>query len=266
MKTGFIGAGNMGKAVALSVIKKIPAKDIYISNRTPEKAKVFCKENNCVFSDNKTIAENCYFIFLGVKPQMMSDMLLEIKDVLNKRTDRFILVSMAAGLTTEKISKMAGGDYPVIRIMPNTPVSTGEGVVLICKNEFVTDEELDIFSNLISESGKTDYLPEELFDAGSAVSGCGPAFVYMFMDALAKGGEAAGLSYDKALLYAEQTLLGAAKLALSSKEAPDSLREKVCSPGGSTIEGVKSLWADDFEKTVMKAIEKSYMRTKELGK
>lgn len=266
MKIGFIGAGNMGKALALAVIKKAPKENIYISNRTPEKAKSFAEEQSIVFSSNNEIAKECKYIFLGVKPQMMAEMLSEISGILKERKDRFILVSMAAGLTTEKIADMAGGDFPVIRIMPNTPVSVSEGMVLICSNENVTESENEEFASLISESCKTDFLAEELFDAGSAVSGCGPAFVYMFADALAKGGAEAGLPYEKALFYAEQTVLGAAKLALISKEAPDSLREKVCSPGGSTIEGVKSFWNDNLEDIVKKAVKASYNRTKELGK
>lgn len=266
LKIGFIGAGNMGTALADAVIKKTNAKDVYISNRTSEKAEEFAVKTGCNFSDNKEISEKCKYIFLGVKPQMMGELLASLSETFSGRKDRFILVTMAAGLSCEKISFMAGGNYPVIRIMPNTPVSVGEGMVLICSNSFVTDDENKEFEALLSEGGKTLFLEEELFDAGSAVSGCGPAFVYMFADGLARGGEACGLPYEKALFLAEQTLLGASKLAISKNESPDSLREKVCSPGGSTIEGVKSLWADEFEKTVKKAINASYERTKELGR
>jgi len=266
MKTGFIGAGNMGTALALAVMKKEPGKNIYVSNRTPEKAKSFCEKNGCVFSDNKTIAKECNLIFLGVKPQMMAEMLSDISGILKERKDRFILVSMAAGLSTETISAMAGGEYPVIRIMPNTPVSVGEGMVLICSNPLVSDEELTEFANLLSESGKTEILDEKLFDAGSALSGCGPAFVYMFADALAKAGAGCGLSYDKALALSEQTVLGAAKLAITTKESPEALRIKVCSPGGSTIEGVKSFLNDNLDTIVENAVKASYKRTVELGK
>ena len=196
---------------------------------------------------------------------MKAEMLSSVSDILSERTDRFILVSMAAGLSCEKISQLAGGEYPVIRIMPNTPVSVGEGMILICSNSKVTDGENDEFEELLSEAGKTLFLEESLFDAGSAVSGCGPAFVYMFADALAKGGNFCGLDSEKALFLATQTLLGAAKLALSSEESPDSLREKVCSPGGSTIAGVATLESAAFRGAVMAALEASYKRTKELG-
>ena len=266
MKISFIGAGNMGRALASAVLNKAPKENILITNRTPEKAMNFANETGITYAENIRAFKEGFFIFLGVKPQMMEELLNEYKDILKERKDRFILVTMAAGLTTDKISQMAGCDYPIIRIMPNTPVAVGEGMTLISANPLVTENELSQFSDLLSSSGKTDIIPEELIDAGCALSGCGPAFVYMFADALAKSGENHGLSYEKARLYAEQTLKGAAKLAMSSKETLEELRINVCSPGGATIEGVKSLWNNNFEEITKNAVDAAYNRTKELNK
>lgn len=265
MKISFIGAGNMGTALAAAVIKKIPANNLLITNRTPEKAKVFAEKTGAVYAENKEAFEKGYFIFLGVKPQMMGELLSEYKDILKLRKDRFVLVSMAAGLTTDKICEMAEGKYPVIRIMPNTPVAIGEGMTLISKNTLVEDKELKDFVHILSESGKTDVIPEELIDAGCALSGCGPAFVYMFADALAKGAEEHGLPYETARLYAEQTLTGAAKLAMNSEDSLEELRIKVCSPGGATIEGVKTLINNNFEEITKSAVDAAFKRTKELN-
>ncbi len=265
MKISFIGAGNMGTALAAAVIKKVPAKNILITNRTPEKAKSFAEKTGAIYAGNEEALRTGYYIFLGVKPQMMAELLENYKNILNERKDRFVLVTMAAGLTTEKICEMAGRKYPVIRIMPNTPVAAGEGMTLISRNALVTEEELKEFVEILSESGKTDIIPEELIDAGCALSGCGPAFIYMFADALAKGAEKHGLPYEKARLYAEQTLIGAATLAMNSMDTLDDLRIKVCSPGGATIEGVKSLWNNNFEEITKNAVDAAYNRTKELN-
>ncbi len=265
MKISFIGAGNMGTALAAAVIKKVPANNILITNRTPEKAKAFAQKTGAIYAENDEALRTGYYIFLGVKPQMMAELLENYKNILNERKDRFVFVTMAAGLTTEKICEMAGGKYPVIRIMPNTPVSTGAGMTLISRNALVTEEELNEFVEILSESGKTDIIPEELMDAGCALSGCGPAFVYMFADALAKGAEKHGLPYEKARLYAEQTLIGAATLAMNSEDTLENLRIKVCSPGGATIEGVKSLWNKNFEEITKNAVDAAYNRTKELN-
>ena len=141
MNCGFIGIGNMGSALARAVCKTVPGSEIFLSNRTASKSENLARELQVKASTNREIAETCDYIFLGVKPQMMADMLSDIKDTLAARQKRFILISMAAALTTEDIEKMAGGKYSVIRIMPNTPVSIGEGVVLYTTTEKVTEED-----------------------------------------------------------------------------------------------------------------------------
>jgi pyrroline-5-carboxylate reductase len=150
--------------------------------------------------------------------------------------------------------------------MPNTPVSVGEGTVLYTANSEVTDGEIADFKAAMKFAGVLDEIPEKLIDAASAVSGCGPAFVFMFIESLADGAVACGLPRDKALVYAEQTVLGAARLALESGKHPGELKDAVCSPGGSTIEGVRTLEEGAFRASAVDAVIAAYEKTKTLGK
>jgi len=164
------------------------------------------------------------------------------------------------------IRRMAGAEYPIIRIMPNTPVSVGEGMILYDHTDNVPAEAVKVFCEMMRFAGRLDPLPEKLIDAGSAVSGCGPAFACLFLEALADGGVACGLPRDKAMEYATQMLLGTAKLALESGRHPGELKDAVCSPGGSTIAGVRALEQGSFRAAAMNAVEAAFVRTKELGK
>jgi pyrroline-5-carboxylate reductase len=262
---GFIGCGNMGAPLARAAAKGLSPEKLMLSNRTPSKAESLARELDCLASDNDMIARSAEVIFLGVKPQMMGEMLAGIAPVLARRSDRFILVSMAAGLTIARIREMAGGDYPVIRIMPNTPASIGEGMILY-SSDGVEPEELSRFLSVMQGAGRFDQLPETLIDAGSALSGCGPAFVYPFIEALADGAVACGLPRSKAQEYAAQTLIGAARLVLESGQHPGALKDAVCSPGGSTIAGVHALEEGGFRGTAMNAVIAAYEKTKALGK
>ena len=260
---GFIGTGNMGGALARAAAKTVDPVSVVLSNRTMEKAKILAEELDCRYAQTEFIAKTSSFIFLGVKPQSMRELLEELAPILAARTDRFVLVSMAAGLTMADIRSMAEGDYPVIRIMPNTPVSVGEGIILYDAVD-VTEEELKTFCHALSAAGLLDRLEEELFDAGTAVAGCGPAFADLFAEALADGGVANGLPCDKALVYAARMLKGAAALILETGEHPEKLKDAVCSPGGATIEGVKAMEQRDFHDTVMAAIDAAVKRSMEL--
>lgn len=262
----FIGVGNMGGALARAAARKLPPETILLSNRTAAKAEKLAKELKCDSGSASHAAKEGKYIFLGVKPQMMQGLLSEIAPVLANREDRFILVTMAAGLTMERISAMAGGEYPVIRIMPNTPCAVGEGVILCDANALVTENELAEFMDGMSEAGLIDRLDEKLIDAGSAVSGCGPAFVCLLMEALADGGVACGLPRQKALAYAAQMIKGTAALQLANGEHPGAMKDAVCSPGGSTIAGVRVLEERGFRGAAMDAVIAAVEKTKELGK
>ncbi|MBR1781348.1 MAG: pyrroline-5-carboxylate reductase [Oscillospiraceae bacterium] len=265
-KIAFLGCGNMGSALARAAAKR--TTNLMLTNRTPAKAEALAQELGVECGGNESAARSYDLLFLGVKPQIMGEVLQEIAPILRARAarqDRFILVSMAAGVPIARIRALAEGDFPVIRIMPNTPAAIGEGMILTCA-EGVTDEELKSFTEVMGAAGRFDFLPEALIDAGSAVSGCGPAFVYPFIEALADGAVACGLPRDKAQLYAAQTLVGAARLVLESGQHPGALKDAVCSPGGSTIQGVRALEKGGFRSCVQEAVIAAYERTKELGK
>ena len=264
-RIGFIGCGNMGGAVAEAVCRRTDPKNVSISNRTAEKSAVFAQKTGCTVSDSSTIARECELIYLAVKPQMMREALEPLQAVLAARTDRFVLCTMAAGLSAASVREMAGGSYPIIRIMPNTPASVGEGMIQYCCSG-VTAEEEESFLSLMQDCGILDAIPEKLIDAASSVSGCGPAWAYQFIEALADGGVACGLPRAKAQQYAAQMLLGSAKLVLESKKHPGELKDAVCSPGGSTIRGVRVLEERAFRGAVTDAVIAAYEKTVEMGK
>ena len=262
-KVGFIGCGNMGGALARAAAKS--DADLWLADGLAEKAEELAAELGGHAADNEALAAGCDWLFLGVKPQVMPAVLGALAPVLNKRLDRFVLVTMAAGLSVARIRELCGADYPVIRIMPNTPAAVGKGMILYTA-EGVTDEEETEFIRFMDGAGRFDRIPEALIDAGSAVSGCGPAFAYLFIEALADGGVECGLPRDKALRYAAQTVLGAAEMVLCTGKHPGELKDAVCSPGGTTIAGVHALEDGAFRSTAMDAVFAAYHRTKELAK
>ncbi|MGM9663753.1 MAG: pyrroline-5-carboxylate reductase [Eubacteriales bacterium] len=264
-KFGFIGTGNMGGALARAISEKTEPEEMLLSNRTAAKARALAEELGCEAGTNAEVASSCRYIFLGVKPQGMAALAEEIAPVLGAREDRFILVTMAAGLSSDTVSSLFGGNIPVIRIMPNTPVAIGEGMILYTANSLVAEAELSEFKEALEYAGICDMISEEKIDAASVISGCGPAFMFMFINAFEEAGKELGLDAEKARLYAEQTMLGAAGLALSSAEAPEELKIKVCSPGGTTIEGVRSFERNGLDKLVREAVQASYKRTLELA-
>lgn len=263
---GFIGTGNMGGALARAVCRTVSPDQVFLANRTAEKARALAAELGCDVAENAAVAENADVIFLGVKPQMTADLLGALAPVLAARKRRFLLVSMAAGLTIADIRRMAGGSYPVIRIMPNTPAAVGAGMILYAVSDGVEKAEQEDFLAAMAGAGRLTALPESLMDAGSAVSGCGPAFVDLFLEAMADGGVACGLPRAAALELAEQTVLGTAKLALETGAHPGVLKDAVCSPGGTTIQGVRTLEDDGFRAAVMEAVIAAYDKTLELKK
>ena len=263
---GFIGVGNMGGALAGAVCKKVGAENVLVSDYAVEKAEAFAEAFGCTAADNKKIASEARFIFLGVKPQVRPSVAEALRADLSKRETPFVLVTMAAGVSIASLEDMLGMSAPVIRIMPNTPVAVGEGMILYTANGAVSAEALSDFVSALSLAGKTDLIEEKLIDAASVISGCGPAFMYMFLEAMVQAGEKLGLDEKQARVYAQQTMVGAATLAASSSETLETLRVRVCSPGGSTIEGVRKFQSLGLSETVSEALRASYRRTLELGK
>lgn len=261
---GLIGTGNMGSAIVRAAAKSGLAGTILLANRTLAKAEALAAElPGAALSSNEEIARAARLIFLGVKPQMTQLVLDPLAPILREREERFVLVTMAAGLSCERVRDMVDLNCPVIRMMPNTPAAIGAGVVQYC-GRGVTVEELDDFAALLSPAGLVDQVPEGLMDAASAVSGCGPAFAYLFLEALADGGVACGLPRDKAVAYAARMVEGAARMVLESGKHPGELKDAVCSPGGTTIQGVRALEKGGFRSAAMEAVIAAYEKTVKL--
>lgn len=262
MKYGFLGCGNMGGAIARALCKT--TQDVLLASRSGDSAKALAQELGCHWTSNNEDAARCDILFLAVKPQMMADVLSPLVPVLQRHKP--ILVSMAAGLTLCRIEGFAGGNIPVIRIMPNTPVSIGKGMITYCFNQMVGEETLDSLLADLAQAGRFDRIDEGMMDAATVAAGCSPAYAYMFIDAIAEGAVACGLSREKAIIYAAEAVSGAASLLLETGIAPSQLRDNVCSPGGSTIAGVKILEENAFHTLVREAIAAAYKRNIELGK
>lgn len=263
-KFGFIGTGNMGSALVRAVRKSADGEEILLADSSAAKASALAEELGCRAADNMTVASEAKYIFLGVKPQMMSQLLSEIAPVLAARGDRFVLITMAAGLKISQYKEMLGAKYPMIRIMPNTPVSIGEGVILYSFTDDVFMDEISDFSAALSKAGVTDHIDEKLIDAASAVSGCGPAFVYIFAEAMADAAVECGLPRAKAIEYAARTISGAGKLITSTGRHPAELKDDVCSPGGTTIAGVHALENAGFRAAVMDAVKAAFEKNAKL--
>ena len=256
----FIGTGNMGGAVARAVARAVDGGCIRLSNRTPEKARALAEALHARAVDNRAAAAGADYLFLGVKPHLMAGMLDGIRDILAGPDAPGALVSMAAGLTMKDIRALSGFAGQIIRIMPNTPAAVGAGLVLCC-SDGADGETLSVFRAAMAGAGMLDTIDENLIDAASAVAGCGPAFAAMFIEALADGGVACGLPRDRAVAYAAQMLAGTAALCLQTGRHPGQLKDAVCSPGGTTIQGVRALENGGFRAAAFEAVVAAYEKT-----
>lgn len=260
---GFIGCGNMGGALARAVCKAIGGENVAVCDYDQNKVNALKAEYGATPLSILDVAKQCAFIVLGVKPQNMPETTAEMKDVLSSRKD-VAVISMLAGVSTTAIKSHLGEHLPIIRIMPNTPAQLGEGMILYTTLDVDAKTEQS-FLNCFAKAGKIDKIPEDKIDGASALSGCGPAFVYAFAEALADAGVECGLPRDKANLYVAQTLLGSAEMLLEFGH-PADLKDAVCSPGGTTIAGMHALENAGFRGAVMSAVTSAYKRTLELKK
>lgn len=255
-KIGFIGCGNMGKAILGGILnsKKIAKKEILVSTRS-EKSKNDIENEFGVKStlDNKEVAKSSNILFLAVKPNIFKDVLLDIKEEINEDT---LVISIAAGISIDDIEKCIGKEYKIVRTMPNTPALVGEAISAICPNKNIKEEELNEVCNIFNMFGKYEILEEKYFHGFIALCGSSPAYVFMFIEAMADAGVKLGIPRNKAYKMAEQAILGSAKLALETGKHPGELKDMVCSPAGTTIEAVTELENGGFRSTIIKALEK----------
>ena len=260
MTYGFIGTGNMGGALARALVRSVSPADVYLNNRTAAKAEALAAELGARPDTAAHIAATCDYVFLGVKPNLIAGVLAQLAPTLAQRADKPVLVSMAAGVTIADLEQAAPG-CPVLRIMPNTACAVGAGLTLYDCSEAVTETQLQGFLDGMASSGRMERLAENLIDAGSAVAGCGGAFACLFMEALADGAVSCGLPRDKANIYAAQMLRGAATLALESGQPFGAMKDAVCSPGGTTIAGVRALEEGGLRAAAMNAVIAAYEKT-----
>ena len=250
---GFIGTGNMGTALARAAVRSDRLERLLLANRSPEKAERLARELGGEALDNRAVAAAADVLFLAVKPQFLPGMFDGIRDVLEQRADRFLIVSMVAGWPLERLESQLGS-FPFVRIMPDIPASVGAGITLVCPGDGITAEEKALVKALLAGTGLVSELDEKQLDAANGVTGCGPAFAAMFVEALADGAVACGLPRQKALEYAAMMLKGSAELLLQEGSHPAALKDRVCSPGGSTIQGVRTLEQRGFRGAVMDAV------------
>ena len=265
MKTiGIIGLGNRGSVIA-TIAAKHKTYPVLLANRTHEKAVNLAEKLNATAVTNRQVFEQANVVFLGVKPNQIQELLEENKNILERR-ESILLISMAAGVTLEKLESMTDTRHRWIRMMPNTPLQVAEGVISFSLGKNVTTSYKEEFVRLLQCAGLLIELPESQIDAATALAGCGPAFVYIFIEALAEAGVSMGLSREVALQLATQTVKGSASMVGETNEHPTILKEKVCSPGGSTIAGVISLEQTGFRSSVIKATRCAKERTEELAR
>ena len=263
MKIGFLGCGNMGGALARAVRRAAPEATILAVDADTARREALALEIGAVGMTAEGMLAESDLVFLGLKPQILPGVLSGLSEAICASHATF--VSMAAGVTLASLAEMLG-DRPVIRIMPNTAVEVGAGMTVFTPSPAVSEGAKQAFLSIMSASGICDEIPESMMDAACSVSGCGPAFAYLFLEALADGGVAAGLPRDRALRYAAATVAGAMRMVSETGRHPAALKDAVCSPGGSTIAGVRALEEGGLRAATIGAVSAAYRRTKELGK
>ena len=255
MKIGFIGCGNMGSAMIGGILKKgvFAKEEIIVSNLTEEGSRRSREKLGVVTTmDNCEVVKNARIVILAVKPQFYEEVIREVKAFL---TPEHIVIGIAPGKTLGWLEEKCEQPLKVVRLMPNTPAQVGEGMTGVCINERVTEEDLQEVLTITNSFGRTEVVPERLMDAVGAVSGCSPAYVFMFIEAMADAAVAQGIPRKQAYQFAAQAVLGSAKMVLETGMHPGELKDMVCSPAGTTIEGVRTLEKQGFRSAVFEALQ-----------
>ncbi len=262
MKIGCIGTGAMGGAIMRAVCKKYDVKQIKVTDKNTEMGKAFAKETGASFVESNKDVLDCDYIFLAVKPQFLSDVFEEIANSIKESS---VIISMAAGVKIEKLEGWAP-KARFIRMMPNVCAQVGQAMTAITYNKNISADEAETAKEILSAAGKVEVVPEHLMDCVTAVSGSSPAFVFMFIEALADAAVRCGMPRSQAYTYAAQTVYGSAKMVLESGKHPAVLKDMVCSPAGTTIEGVATLENMGFRSAVIEAVTAACEKSVSLGK
>ena len=264
MKLGFIGAGNMGGAIIGGVVSSglVNACDITVADRDAKKLNDLRDKFDVNISLDNLDCTDADVVFLCVKPNVIEYVIDELKSGVKNDT---VFVSIAAGQSLEKLEGMfADPQVKIVRVMPNTPALVGEGMSAVCANENVTEEEMQTVLGIFNCLGKAQNVSENIMDAVTAVSGSSPAYVFMFIEAMADAAVRGGMSRDMAYTFAAQAVLGSAKMVLETKKHPAELKDMVCSPGGTTIDAVAVLEEEGMRNAVMKAMQACINKSKEM--
>lgn len=267
MKLGFVGTGNMGTALIKGylTVHQSEKKNVYAYDKDADKLKALSEELGVAGCDSmEKLMEKCDVAVLAVKPNIFDLVLPEIGKSYRQGQ---VLVSIAAGISIGYIEKLVQKDgVKIVRVMPNTPAMVNEGMSALCRNQHITDAEFEPVLALFRSVGKAEVVDEQLIDTVIGVSGSSPAYTYMYIEALMDAAEANGMDREQAKIFAGQSVLGAAKMVLETGIDPVTLRENVCSPGGTTIEAVKALQNNGFHDNIVEAfqaaVEKSKVMTK----
>ncbi|MFC7784958.1 pyrroline-5-carboxylate reductase [Rossellomorea sp. GCM10028870] len=262
---GFIGCGNMAQAIMGGILKSglVENHSVKASARTQETQEKVAEEFGVgVISDNKSVAAFSDIVFLAVKPDQYRNIVESIKDSLKKDA---IIITIAAGITIDWMESQLSKSVKIVRTMPNTPSLVGEGMTTYCVNGELTDADLEDVKAILDSFGKSEMVEESLMDAIPAVSGSSPAYVFMFIEALADGAVLQGVPRKQAYQLAAQAVLGAAKMVLETGTHPGELKDAVCSPGGATIEAVSALEKNNFKGAILTAMDACSRKSKSLG-
>ncbi|AUG57837.1 pyrroline-5-carboxylate reductase [Acetivibrio saccincola] len=267
LKVGFIGAGNMGCAMIKSIVnsKFIKKEDIFVYDIDKGKLSNLKSETGVtILNDSGGVIEKSDIIILAVKPNMVKNVLEANKDAFD---DKKILVSVAVGIPIKFYQDIIGNDKKIVRTMPNTPALVGEGMTLMCYDEnILSGEEFSKVKKIFECFGKVEVLDEKLMNEVTAVTGSSPAYVFMFIEAMADAAVLSGLPRDLSYKLAAQAVLGSAKLVLETGKHPGELKDQVCSPAGTTIEAVKTLEKHGFRYAIIDAMEECTKKARKIGK
>ena len=265
-KIAVIGGGKMGEVLASGIIsgKLLPAWDVTVTDIVPARLDHLKSQHKVqVTGDNKKAVKDANIVILAVKPQNMSEVLKELSPAIDK--DKLV-ISIAAGITIGFIQEHLKKGTRIVRVMPNTPALIREGAAALAPGEHATEEDMQTARSIFDAVGLTVMVKEDLMDVVTGLSGSGPAYVFIIIDALSDAGVLMGLPRDIATKLAAQTLVGAAKLYLVTGKHPGELRDMVTSPGGTTIAGIKEMEQRGLRGALMAAVEAATLRSKELGK
>lgn len=273
VKVGCVGCGVMGSALIKGVAKALKRGNLFLYDREPRNAKILVKETGgiVVNTSNEITAQNCDFIFLAVKPYVIKNAVEELFDANTSKRFTGTIVSVAAGQSIEAITSflpenMQNNDVGVIRLMPNTPCLVGEGMIGLSALKSVKKDIIVSLCTILAKAGIVEQVPETLLDAVTAISGSGPAYAFIFIEALADAAVQFGMPRKQAYVYAAQMLKGAASMVLETGTHPAVLKDGVCSPGGITIAAVETLEANGFRAAVIAGAKTAWTTSIAMGK